>query len=46
MLWASNKLYENQFGIAVGIIKGEAKASYNSKDWAVVAIRSSRTSIA
>jgi N4-gp56 family major capsid protein len=36
--------YENQFGVAIGIIKGEAKAAYNSKDWAVIAIRSSRTS--
>lgn len=37
--------YENQFGVAVGIIKGEARAVYNSKDFSVVAIRSSRTNI-
>ena len=37
--------YENQYGVAVGIIKGEAKAVYNSKDFSVVAIRSSRTNI-
>lgn len=37
--------YENQFGIAVGIIKGEAKSVFNSKDFSVVAIRSARTNI-
>ena len=37
--------YENQFGVAIGIIKGEAKAVFNSKDFAVVAYRSARTDI-
>lgn len=37
--------YENQFGVAIGIIKGEAKAVFNGKDFSVVAIRSARTNI-
>jgi len=37
--------YENQFGVAIGIIKGEAKAVYNSKDFSVVAVRSARTNL-
>jgi N4-gp56 family major capsid protein len=37
--------YENQFGMAIGIIKGEAKSQYNSLDFSEVAIRSARTSI-
>jgi len=45
--WVEKKFdYENQFGIAVGIIKGEAKAVYNSKDFSVVAYRSARTNVA
>ena len=44
--WVEKKFdYDNQFGIAVGIIKGEAKAVYNSKDFSVVAYRSARTNI-
>ena len=38
--------YDNQFGVAIGIIKGEAKSIYNSKDFSVVAIRSARTNVA
>jgi len=37
--------YDNQFGVAIGIIKGEAKAVYNSKDFSIVAVRSARTNI-
>ena len=37
--------YDNQFGVAVGIIKGEAKSVYNSKDFSIVAYRSARTNI-
>ena len=37
--------FENQFGIAIGIIKGEAKAVFNSKDFSVVAYRSARTNV-
>ena len=44
--WVEKKFdYENQFGVAVGIIKGEAKSVYNSKDFSVVAYRSARTNI-
>ena len=44
--WVEKKFdYENQFGIAVGIIKGEAKSVYNSKDFSVVAYRSARTNV-
>lgn len=44
--WVEKKFdYENQFGIAIGIIKGEAKSVYNSKDFSVVAYRSARTNI-
>ena len=44
--WVEKKFdYENQFGIAVGIIKGEAKSQFNSKDFSTVAIRSARTNI-
>ena len=44
--WVEKRFdYENQFGIAVGIIKGEAKSVFNSLDFSVVAIRSSRTNI-
>ena len=44
--WVEKKFdYNNQFGIAVGIIKGEAKAVYNSKDFSVVAYRSARTNV-
>jgi len=38
-------VYENQFGVAIGIIKGEAKSVFNGMDFSVVAIRSSRTNI-
>ena len=44
-LTGGNKTDDNQFGIAVGIIKGEAKAVFNSKDFSVVAYRSARTNI-
>lgn len=37
--------YQNQYGVAIGMIKGEAKATYNSKDFSVVALRSARTNI-
>ncbi len=37
--------YANQFGVAIGIIKGEAKSVFNSKDFSVMAIRSARTNI-
>jgi len=37
--------YANQFGIAIGIIKGEAKSVYDSKDFSVVAYRSARTNV-
>lgn len=44
--WVEKKFdYENQYGIAVGIIKGEAKSTFNSKDFSVVAIRSARTNV-
>lgn len=44
--WVEKKFdYDNQFGVAVGIIKGEAKSVYNSKDFSVVAYRSARTNI-
>jgi N4-gp56 family major capsid protein len=44
--WVEKKFdYDNQFGIAVGIIKGEAKSVFNSKDFSVVALRSARTNI-
>ena len=44
--WVEKRFdYENQFGVAVGIIKGEAKSSFNSKDFSVVAYRSARTNI-
>lgn len=44
--WVEKRFdYDNQFGVAVGIIKGEVKTQFNSKDWSVVAIRSSRTAI-
>lgn len=45
--WVEKKFdYGNQFGLAVGIIKGEAKSVFNSKDFSVVAYRSARTNIA
>jgi N4-gp56 family major capsid protein len=45
--WIEKKFdYDNQFGIAVGIIKGEAKSVFNSKDFSVVAYRSARTNVA
>jgi len=37
--------YQNQYGVAIGIIKGETKASYNSKDFSVVALRSAVTDL-
>lgn len=37
--------YDNQFGVAIGIIKGEAKSVFNSKDFSVVAARSARTNV-
>ena len=37
--------YQNQFGVALGIIKGEAKSIYNSKDFSVAAYRSARTNV-
>jgi N4-gp56 family major capsid protein len=44
--WVEKKFdYENQFGVAVGIIKGEAKSVFNSKDFSVVAYRSARTNV-
>ena len=44
--WVEKKFdYDNQFGVAVGIIKGEAKSVYNSKDFSIVAYRSARTNI-
>lgn len=44
--WVEKKFdYENQIGIAVGIVIGEAKSSFNSKDFAVVALRSARTNV-
>ena len=44
--WVEKKFdYDNQFGIAVGIIKGEAKSKYDSKDFSVVAYRSARTNV-
>lgn len=44
--WVEKKFdYDNQFGIAIGIIKGEAKSVYNSKDFSVVAYRSARTNV-
>lgn len=44
--WVEKKFdYDNQFGVAVGIIKGEAKSVYNSKDFSVVAVRSARTNV-
>ena len=44
--WVEKKFdYENQFGVAIGIIKGEAKSVYNSKDFSVVAYRSARTNV-
>ena len=44
--WVEKKFdYENQFGVAIGIIKGEAKSVYDSKDFSVVAYRSARTNI-
>ena len=44
--WVEKKFdYDNGFGIAVGIIKGEAKSVFNSKDYSVVTIRSARTNI-
>ena len=44
--WVEKRFdYENGFGVAVGIIKGEAKAQFNSLDYSVVAIRSARTAI-
>jgi len=44
--WVEKKFdYENQFGIAVGIIKGEQKSKYDSKDFSVVAYRSARTNV-
>jgi len=44
--WVEKKFdYDNQFGVAVGIIKGEAKSSFNSKDFSVVAYRSARTNV-
>ena len=44
--WVEKRFdYENQFGVAVGIIKGEAKSVFNSHDFSVVAIRSARTNI-
>jgi len=36
---------DNQFGVAVGIIKGEAKSVYNSKDFSIVSYRSARTNV-
>ena len=44
--WVEKKFdYDNQFGVAIGIIKGEAKSVYNSKDFSVVAYRSARTNV-
>lgn len=44
--WVEKKFdYENQFGVAVGIIKGETKSVYNSKDFSMIAYRSARTNI-
>lgn len=44
--WVEKKFdYENQFGVAVGIIKGEAKSVFNSKDFSIVALRSARTNV-
>ena len=44
--WVEKKFdYDNQFGVAVGIIKGEAKSVFNSKDFSVVAYRSARTNV-
>ncbi len=37
--------YQNQYGYAIGIIKGEAKATFNSKDFSIVAYRSARTAV-
>lgn len=37
--------YDNQYGVAIGIIKGETKSKFNSKDFSVVAYRSARTNI-
>jgi N4-gp56 family major capsid protein len=37
--------YDNQTGICVGMSKGEAKATFNTKDYACVAIRTARTNI-
>ena len=45
--WVEKKFdYDNQFGVAVGIIKGETKSVYNSKDFSVIAYRSARTNVA
>ena len=45
--WVEKKFdYDNQFGVAVGIIKGETKSVYNSKDFSIVAYRSARTNVA
>lgn len=44
--WIEKKFdYDNGFGVAVGIIKGEAKSLFNSKDYSVITIRSARTNI-
>jgi N4-gp56 family major capsid protein len=44
--WVEKKFdYDNQFGVAVGIIKGEAKSVFNSKDFSIVAVRSARTAV-
>jgi len=44
--WVEKKFdYENQYGVAVGIIKGEAKSVFNGKDFSVVAYRSARTNV-
>lgn len=44
--WVEKKFdYDNGFGVSVGIIKGEAKSQFNSKDWATIALRSARTNV-
>lgn len=46
LTWVEKRFdYKNQFGIAIGMIKGEAKTLFNSKDFSVVAVRSARTNI-
>ena len=44
--WVEKKFdYDNGFGVAVGIIKGDAKSVFNSKDYSVITLRSARTNV-